>query len=571
MTVDVEQSAQGPRAAQPNGNGNSGSPVSSPAVRYSTARHGQHVEESPDLLRWRADLLMDEMMMGGVDVSSADAAPRTFGGVEPSERMAPRPLEERPDPRRYPDTERDPNRFRGQVDAPSGRPPMTDARAGYPNPTTAADAEPRARPTAPSRGDFDYRSSGAAEGFAPDGDPRPASESSPLPSLRTSGELPPPTSSVETTTRSDRLYASEQRTEQRTEQLRRAASMPSAPAQPAPTPPPAAQAPTTPPRRATPARPAPPPDEQTRWATGTNKWEWQDFSASPADDPDSYPDAYPDSYDEPLYEAPRAARPPERAPDSAVRQDPAQFVSAMSVVGSNKRRSTLLPRMSTLDADTLQREISTLHGEISVLLPVGNETAERARHLLDKAYSILQSDPMRSAEVEYYMQQVRTIVQRLHQARQWSDLYRQRLQVYLWAWLGLSAVVVVARFVFQAEMDLFLSALLGAGPDSLLLRHWATWLGTAFAGSLGGALGALYTMRTHARVEQGFFDRKYGLRGLILPIIGLLVGMVGYVIFGLLFALLGINPAQQMAAGVVTALAAFGFGFSQESIYGTRS
>jgi hypothetical protein len=166
---------------------------------------------------------------------------------------------------------------------------------------------------------------------------------------------------------------------------------------------------------------------------------------------------------------------------------------------------------------------------------------------------------------------VRTIVQRLHQARQWSDLYRQRLQVYLWAWLGLSAVVVVARFVFQAEMDLFLSALLGAGPDSLLLRHWATWLGTAFAGSLGGALGALYTMRTHARVEQGFFDRKYGLRGLILPIIGLLVGMVGYVIFGLLFALLGINPAQQMAAGVVTALAAFGFGFSQESIYGTRS
>ena len=146
MTVDVEQSAQGPRAAQPNGNGNSGSPVGSPAVRYSTARHGQHVEESPDLLRWRADLLMDEMMMGGVDVSSADAAPRTFGGVEPSERMAPRPLEERPDPRRYPDTERDPNRFRGQADAPSGRPPMTDARAGYPNPTTAADAEPRARP-----------------------------------------------------------------------------------------------------------------------------------------------------------------------------------------------------------------------------------------------------------------------------------------------------------------------------------------------------------------------------------------------------------------------------------------
>jgi hypothetical protein len=504
---------------------------------------------------------MDEMMMGGVDVSAADAAPRAFHGVEMPARPSPAPLADRPDPRRYPDAQRDPNRFRGQADASTGRPPLTDERDEYDAPF--ADGEPR--PTTSSlRREFDYRGHSPGERVAPEADLRPARESSPLPSLRTSSELPPTTNFAEITARSDRRSVAEQRAEQEQRAMgQRAAPPPSAAVQPTPTPPPASQAPSTPPRRATPARPAPPPDEQTRWATGPDKWEWQDFSASPTDDlgPD----------DEPLDEAPRPTRPLARGPDSAVRQDPAQFVSAMSVVGSNKRRSTLLPRMSTLDADTLQREISTLHGDISALLPVGNETAERARHLLDKAYSILQSDPMRSAEVEYYMQQVRTIVQRLRQARQWSDLYRKRLQLYLGAWLGLSAVVVVARFVFQTELDLFLAALLGAGMDSVLVQHWATWLGTGFAGSLGGALGALYTMRTHARVEQGFFDRKYGLRGLILPIIGLLVGMIGYVIFGLLFALLGINPAQQVVAGVVTALAAFGFGFSQESIYGTRA
>src|SRR4051812_3505004 len=51
------------------------------SVHYNSARHGSHVEESPELLRWRADLLMDEMMMGGVDVSAADGN-RTFSGVD---------------------------------------------------------------------------------------------------------------------------------------------------------------------------------------------------------------------------------------------------------------------------------------------------------------------------------------------------------------------------------------------------------------------------------------------------------------------------------------------------------
>jgi hypothetical protein len=253
-----------------------------------------------------------------------------------------------------------------------------------------------------------------------------------------------------------------------------------------------------------------------------------------------------------------------------VRHDPAQFVSAMSVMG-NKKRSTLLPRMSTLDVDTLHREISDLHGEIAALLPVGNETGERARHLLDKAYSILQSDPMRSAEVEYYMQQVRTIVQRLHQARQWSDLYRQRLHVYLWGWLGLSAVIVIARFIFQIDMEEALMWMSGSDRGSLLVGHWATWIGTAFTGALGGAMGALYTMRAHARGEHSFFDRKYGLRGLILPLMGLIVGALGYWIFGAIYALVGIDPSQSLTAAIVPTVAAFAFGFSQESIYGTRN
>lgn len=605
---------------------------STPAVQaahYSSARHGSHVEESPELLRWRADLLMDEMMMGGVDVSAADSL-RTFSGVDS-------PVAPRPQPTPAPDgrTARESyDRSAYEIDPSNGRPTNGSHTNGgsahgqnqtaqtgganrhYPDDQASSQASAPARsepaydnltPREPARGN-DLRTNAPtgesgrdagrdipAPSAAPDEGVRPynfyerelrtsedsqgygnqrsdqpgahpagredelrsqratAAELPPLQTtLRTTMDGAPASGSSEQTPRVDRLYS----VEQQYETFRREQSAHIQPVEPpvAARPPLPPVQPVTPP--ATAPRVAPEPvDEQTQWATGPDKWEYQDFSANPGEE------------EEPPFLSGYPA--PERRPDG-VRHDPAQFVSAMSVVGGGKKRSTLLPRMSTLDVDTLHREISDLHGEIAALLPVGNETSERARHLLDKAYSILQSDPMRSAEVEYYMQQVRTIVQRLHQARQWSDLYRQRLHVYLWGWLGLSAVMVVARFIFQGDMEGALMWLFGLDGNSLLVAHWATFVGTMFAGALGGAIGALYTMQAHARGEYSFFDRKYGLRGLILPFMGLIVGGLGYLIFGLVFALAGIDPSQSITAAIVPTVAAFAFGFSQESIYGTR-
>lgn len=427
-------------------------------------------------------------------------------------------------PRRYPVEQRDP-----QIDA------TRYAGEGFGQPAPREDVARPARPM----------------------DEPPAQSSAapnPLPPLRTTMDGLPGASSEQP--RSDRLYS----VEQQYEQFRREQSANAQPAEP----PRAAVRPPLPPvepprTHVAPPRVTPPPvDEQTKWATGPDKWEYQDFSVDPnAPQEESLFDDLPPLEPRPL-------------PSSGVRHDPAEFVSAMSVVG-NKKRSTLLPRSTELDIDTLNREISDLHGEIAALLPVGNETSERARHLLDKAYSILQSDPSRSAEVEYYMQQVRTIVQRLHQSRQWSDLYRKRLRVYLLGWLGLSAMVLVARFLFQMDIEDALVWVTGVSWDSWLVAHWAAFVGTTGAGAFGGALGALYTMYKHARGEYSFFDRKYGLRGLILPFMGLFVAAFGYVIFGIVFALVGINPAENLTASIVPTMAAFAFGFNQESIYGTRN
>ena len=76
---------------------------------------------------------------------------------------------------------------------------------------------------------------------------------------------------------------------------------------------------------------------------------------------------------------------------------------------------------------------------------------ERSRHLLQKAQSILQSDPSRSAEVDYYLQQVRRIVQRTRQTAAWSNVYRNRLNVYLGGWILLGLVVLSGVILAQGE------------------------------------------------------------------------------------------------------------------------
>lgn len=75
-------------------------------------------------------------------------------------------------------------------------------------------------------------------------------------------------------------------------------------------------------------------------------------------------------------------------------------INSGSLGGPNRngKWSNLLPRMSTTDVQTLQQEITTLHSEINASLPPGHESNSRFQHLLEKAQTILENDPTRSAE-----------------------------------------------------------------------------------------------------------------------------------------------------------------------------
>jgi hypothetical protein len=256
---------------------------------------------------------------------------------------------------------------------------------------------------------------------------------------------------------------------------------------------------------------------------------------------------------------------------AAVRRQSPSLASQMSVGVRAANRSNLLPRNNEIDADTVQQEISELLRAVSTSLPAGNEAVERSRHLLSKAQTLLQSDPTRTAEVDYYLQQVRRIVQRTRQTAQWSSLYHKRLTVYLWAWLLLAGMIVTAVALNTGTVIEFLTQLVDAPEMELIVWQAPVLFAGAFAGALGASLSALFNMQRRSRREHSYFDRKYGLRGLLLPLLGMFFGLLLALVAAVIYILGGVDPALQAWAVAVPAVLALVVGFGQEWMYGARS
>ncbi len=254
---------------------------------------------------------------------------------------------------------------------------------------------------------------------------------------------------------------------------------------------------------------------------------------------------------------------------SPVRRQSTSLASTMTVGGRLGARSLLLPRELETDAEKAQQEIQALLAEISAALPAGHEAAQRSRHLLQKAQHILQEEPSRTAEVDYYLQQVRRIVQRTRQMQNDSALYRRRLTIYLSGWTALAAAVLVARYWLQSDLLALLETLFWRSEESVWVQFVPMWIGAAFAGALGAALGALYNMQRHAAKEYGYFDRKYGLRGLILPLLGSLFGTMLAILWAVVCIFGGLDP-QALWIGSAPAVLAFALGLIQEWLYGVR-
>lgn len=258
------------------------------------------------------------------------------------------------------------------------------------------------------------------------------------------------------------------------------------------------------------------------------------------------------------------------ASSSAVRRQSTSVASTMAVGMRAANRSTLLPRNSEIDVNAVQQEINDLLRTVATSLPPGNEAVERSRHLLNKAEKLMQTDPTRTAEVDYYLQQVRRIVERTRQTQQWSTVYRKRLNIYLWAWLLLSALIVGIVTLYAGALADAINQLLATPDWWLIIQQIPVVLAGVFAGSLGASLSALIHIQRHSRRPFGFFDRKYGLRGLLLPLLGLFWGALLVVLWCVVYVGAGLDPVMYRWAILVPALLAFVLGFGQQWLYGAR-
>ena len=243
----------------------------------------------------------------------------------------------------------------------------------------------------------------------------------------------------------------------------------------------------------------------------------------------------------------------------------------MSVANRGSKYSTLLPRESNVDPELLQSEIASLSQQLATEMPPRHESRERAQKLLDKANTILQSDPLRSAEVDYYLQQVRSMIDRLRQSLNYSALYESRLRTYLFAWLALALIVLLGCMLYGRELISAISALANWGENSIGAQHLVAFLSTLFAGGLGGTLCAFWSLRTQPYREAGFLDRKFSLRSMILPITGFVAGLFIYLLLGLVYWGLALNPSHNLAITLLPMLLTFALASAQELLFGVRS
>lgn len=496
------------------------------------------VDDSPELLRWRADILLDEMMLGAVDAGSAGyhGARAQISEADASSQAEPRsghyengftpppatssPRQPSPDPglsptygeRHYGDG---PHSDRPHSDRSQGDEPQHDGRQadGRLNTEHANYGSPAGRP--PSATYYEDRNAAA----------------------RNRDAEAPPRDAWSDSWRAER-----------------------------PSPPPAYdRTPVEPPRST---------DTQDR--APYSAYSSHGAYSAPESAPDvdylrrPYAAAEPNHVgasqaDDALLRPPTAAQSHEHAERGDLRR------GAFRRDEGTNRRNNLLPRMSETDVAQLRQDMTQLTAEVEQFLPLGHDWYARSEHLLERADHILRTTPERSAEVEYYLQQVRAILQRAQQTNTASLAYRKRLVFYHAAWLVLSLIGLATFLLYRQSFTTWLVTVFGLDSGGFMAGHVAAFAVTMAAATLGAALGGLWNMQRYLGQGRGFFDRKYGLRGLLLPVFALLAATIVYAIFALVCWMINLVPLDAPMWVIVPTSVAFVFGFWQEHIYGTAA
>jgi hypothetical protein len=171
----------------------------------------------------------------------------------------------------------------------------------------------------------------------------------------------------------------------------------------------------------------------------------------------------------------------------------------------------------------LWQEITELYKEVPEVLCM-DEMQDEALALLYDAQDILMERPRQFDVAQYKVGQVRSIVTRRSNIVKWTNTYGWGTFIYEALWI----VALSGAILFAPSVVAWIESAIGDTPSFISVAD--LW-NTAAWGSIGGVLGALYSLYWHAAQIKDF-HKQYLMWYIVQPVIGVIIGAVVYVITG---------------------------------------
>jgi hypothetical protein len=209
-----------------------------------------------------------------------------------------------------------------------------------------------------------------------------------------------------------------------------------------------------------------------------------------------------------------------------------------------RRERDVMSYVGVKQRQALWDEVTGLYREVPEVLCT-DELLDDALLLLREAQDILMERPRQFDVAQYKVGQVRSIMIRRQNTVHWTNTYGWGTFIYEALWiLILGAAILFAPFVVS-----WVETTVGASASFISVAD--LW-NTAAWGSVGGVLGALYSLYWHAAKVKDF-DKQYLMWYVVQPVIGVIIGALVYVIIGAGF----INLIGETASGQQTPLQLF--------------
>lgn len=232
--------------------------------------------------------------------------------------------------------------------------------------------------------------------------------------------------------------------------------------------------------------------------------------------------------------------------DGTAADEYAKFLERMKEVISQEQAEEIQSRIKDSDLKRLDREIDELYKETVASLS-GEDEAQAAFEGLRRARMMLLLEPEQFAEIEYLVNQIKAMLNRVQQSAEWGPHYGPRILIYEVLWLAFLGFFAVITLIPNTGLSRWVAYLLGSGTATVELNWVMMLISTVCWGGIGGVTGALWSLHYHVSVRRDF-DRAENLWYFVQPIMGMVLGAMVYLIIGAGFLVVQVDLSAADAA-----------------------